>query len=149
MEPQNTISIKQSLEERGFAATTTSGMSMYPMLRHQKDCVVIKKATEALKKYDVALYISGGRYVLHRVIAVRSGLYIIRGDNCTEKEYIKPKQIIGLLENFTRNGKTYDCQKSISYHFYCRFWHAFSIIRIPYTKFKLWAYKNFKNKSKQ
>ncbi len=147
MNRQDSISIKQAIEENGFVATTTSGMSMYPMLRHQKDCVVIKKAPASLQKYDVALYISGGRLVLHRVISVKPDIYIIRGDNCTEKEYIKPQQIIGLLDNFTRNGKTYDCKKSSSYRFYCRLWHALSFVRIPFTRLKLWIYKKAKRNS--
>lgn len=138
------VSIKQSLEENGFVATTTSGMSMYPMLRNKQDCIVVKKAPARLKKYDVALYISGERYILHRVISVKPELYVIRGDNCTFKEYVKPEQIIGILDNFTRNGKTYDCKKSPAYKIYYRFWCAFAPIRIIFTKAKLWLYGLYK-----
>ena len=146
MNQYSTVSIKRALEEKGFVATTTSGMSMYPMLRNKRDCIVVKKAPPILKKYDVALYVTEKRNILHRVISVKQGLYVIRGDNCTFKEYVKPEQVIGILDSFTRNGKTYDCQTSRPYKIYCIFWCTFAPLRIAFTKAKLWIYKKLKGK---
>lgn len=145
---QGSVSIRNVIEEKGFVATTTSGMSMYPMLRHQRDCIVVKKADRPLEKFDVALYMSGDRYVLHRVISVKSDVYVIRGDNCTEKEYIKKEFVLGILDSFTRNGKTYDCKSDKAYRLYCRFWSFTAPVRIAFIKARLWLYNLLKGKNK-
>lgn len=78
------------------------------MLRDDRDLVRIIPVDRPLRKYDLPLYRrSEGVYVLHRIIRVTPDGYDIRGDNtyCTEKG-IKDSQIIGVLDSFTRNGKT-------------------------------------------
>ena len=98
--------IAQVLETEEVFVSTTSGTSMYPMLRDRKDVIVVKKRTERLKKYDVALYKQGDTYILHRVMKVLPDSYIIRGDNCDQKEYgIRDEQILGVLVEFFRGDK--------------------------------------------
>ena len=142
-------SVRDSVEKLGFVAATTSGMSMYPMLRHQRDCVVIKKAEGELKRWDVALYESGGRLVLHRVLKVKGDCYVIRGDNCTSKEYVKKEDVIGVLDNFTRNGKTYHCQSSKAYRGYCILWSVTAFLRVTFKKLWLACYKLYKKSFKR
>ena len=102
----NIKEIEQVLETEGVFISTTAGMSMYPMLRNRKDSIVVKKTTERLKKYDVALYKRGDAYILHRVMKVLPDSYIIRGDNCDKKEYgIRDEQILGVLVEFYRGDK--------------------------------------------
>ncbi len=100
------VSIEKVIEEQGFYVSTTSGVSMVPMLRDKRDTIVIRPVRERLKKYDVALYRRGSSYVLHRVIKVLPDSYIIRGDNCIAKEYgITDADIIGKLVEFYRKDK--------------------------------------------
>ncbi len=102
----NMKEIEQVVERDGMFVSTTAGFSMYPMLRDRRDVIVVKKKTERLKKYDVALYKKGDAYILHRVMEVLPDSYIIRGDNCDEKEYgIKEEQVFGVLEEFYRGDK--------------------------------------------
>lgn len=42
--------IETALKENGEIAVCTSGVSMYPMLRHRKDMAVIKSVNYELKK---------------------------------------------------------------------------------------------------
>lgn len=101
--------IEEVLQSEGILVSTTVGVSMYPMLRNRKDTIVVKPCEGRLKKYDVALYKSGGSYVLHRVLEVRSDSYVIRGDNCDRKEYgITDSQILGVLTSFYRGDKLVD-----------------------------------------
>lgn len=104
--------IESILDTRGVYVSTTSGVSMMPMLRHRRDTIVVMKAGQRLKKYDVALYRRGEEYVLHRVIKVLPDSYVIRGDNCIAKEYgITDADVIGVLVEFYRGEKRINMDK--------------------------------------
>ena len=112
--------IETILEKEGVFVSTTSGVSMYPMLRDRRDTIIVTKPDGRLKKYDVALYKRGESYVLHRVIKVLPDSYIIRGDNCLAKEYgITDGDVIGKLKSFYRKEKEINMM-SISYRLYSR-----------------------------
>ena len=72
-----TMTLEQLLARDGKLIYKISGISMEPMLRQNRDLVMIRVPEERLKKYDVALYKRGASYVLHRVIAVREDHYLI------------------------------------------------------------------------
>lgn len=111
--------IELALKENEEIAVCTSGVSMYPMLRHRKDMAVIKSVNYELKKNDVALYrAKSGKLILHRIIKVTPEVYVIRGDNLYSKEYVKKQDVFGCLKGFNRNGKYIDCEKSRGYKAY-------------------------------
>ena len=112
--------IEDILKKEGVYISTTSGVSMYPMLRDRRDTIVITPASGRLKKYDVALYRRGESYVLHRVIKVLPDSYIIRGDNCLCKEYgFTDADILGTLTSFYRKDKEVN-MKGAAYKIYSR-----------------------------
>ena len=54
-----------------------------PLLREDRDVMIIERVTGRLKKYDVPLYKRpNGQYVLHRILKVRENDYVICGDHC-------------------------------------------------------------------
>ena len=116
------------LARDGVLVYKTRGVSMRPMLRQNRDLVTIEKPAGRLKKYDTALYRRGTQYVLHRVIAVREGGYLIRGDNCVETEQVADGQILGVLRAFTRDGKTIPATDR-GYCLYVRLWCALYPVR--------------------
>ncbi|MBP3706544.1 MAG: S24/S26 family peptidase [Clostridia bacterium] len=129
------LNIEAALCEKGEIMTSTSGVSMYPMLRHRKDMVVIKKLDAPLKKHDVAVYrMPSGKLLIHRVLKVTKDCYIIRGDNRLNKEYIKPEWIIGVLKEFYRNGKKYDCETNRLYKAYILFMRLTFPLRVMWHK---------------
>ena len=79
---------EEVLTRDGKLVYKTKGVSMEPMLRQNRDLVTIEVPVSRLKKYDVALYKRGDRYVLHRVIGVKEGFYLIRGDNTYRLETV-------------------------------------------------------------
>jgi len=99
-----------------------------PMLKNRRDTIVVVPKTERLKPLDVALYKRGEAYVLHRVLKVVDGGYIIRGDNCYADEDVPEETVIGVLSEFFRKGKHYTCtdKKYLKYvrkhlkHYKCR-----------------------------
>jgi len=97
--------IEKVLECEGVFVSTTSGVSMYPLLRNRRDTIIVTPTKGRLKKYDVALYRRDENYVLHRVIKVLPDSYIIRGDNCILLEHVKDTEILGKLTGIYRADK--------------------------------------------
>lgn len=122
------IHFEDILQRDGRLIYKTKGTSMEPMLRQNRDLVIIEVPSAHLRKYDVALYKRGDLYVLHRVIDVKDGYYCIRGDNTYAIEKVPFDAVIGVLKSFNRKGKLYDVSDR-GYRFYVRFWNAIYPLR--------------------
>ena len=103
------LSIKSVLLEHGKYVGPTVGVSMRPMLKTGRDTIVVHRKSGRLKPLDVALYMRGDAYVLHRVLSVTDTGYVIRGDNCYQDEIVPEEAVIGVLVEFFRKNKHYDC----------------------------------------
>ena len=124
------LSFEEELEKSGKLVYTNVGVSMRPLIRQDRDILIIEKPKGRLKKYDVPLYKRGSQYVLHRIVKVRENDYVICGDNCMKKEYgITDEQIIGVLTSLVRGGKELDFN-SFGYKLYSRFWCAAYPVRV-------------------
>ncbi len=123
--------IEQQLRETGVYVSTTAGYSMWPMLRDRRDRVIIQaKGGERLKKWDLPLYrYPDGRYVLHRIISVRDGYYIIRGDNTFFREKIPEEWILGYVTEFYRKDRHVLSQQT-GYRLYASFWQRIYFLRL-------------------
>lgn len=100
------------------------GKSMLPMLREGKDSIELSPLPDRLKKYDLPVYqYPSGKYVMHRVVAVKDDYYICNGDNLVQMEKIYPDQLVAIVSAFTRNGKRVEVSDP-GYRLYCRFWCA-------------------------
>ncbi len=113
----------ETFNSDGEVSFISKGSSMYPMLRNGVDTVILQKPSFPLKRYDIPLYIRGDKkFVLHRIIKIKNGNYIIRGDNCTYIETdIKDENVVAVLKAFIRNGKTYSVN-DFAYKIYSRIW---------------------------
>lgn len=110
--------IESILEREGFYLFTGNGDSMWPLLRAGKDIVDIRPCeASGLKRGDVALYRSHGKYVLHRVLEAHEEYYVTRGDNCVMTENIPFSDIVGKMEGFWK-GKTKVCTDALWYRLY-------------------------------
>ncbi|MBR4430512.1 MAG: S24/S26 family peptidase [Clostridiales bacterium] len=136
------ISFEEELEKSGKLIYTTVGVSMMPLIKQDRDISIISKPEGRLKKFDVALYKRpNGQYVLHRVVKVLEGGYVILGDNCISKEYnIKDSQILGVLTSLNRKGKEIDLN-SFGYKLYVRARYAHYPVRVIISKLKRFARK--------
>ena len=103
----NSSSFEEILEKDGYLIYTNVGDSMLPLIREGRDLLVIRRQTGRLKKYDVPLYRrDNGKYVLHRVLRVRSDDYVICGDNRWHRETgITDAHVLGVLTEIIRDGK--------------------------------------------
>lgn len=126
-------SIERQLAEAGFYVSTTVGVSMRPMLRNRHDRVIIRPVGEKrLQKYDLPLYRRpDGKYVLHRIIGVEDGYYVIRGDNTYIKEKVPDSWIIGVMSEFYR-GDRHVMADDKRYRRYAAFWQGIYPLRKPF-----------------
>jgi hypothetical protein len=120
-----TEGIEKQLRDMGVYVSTTVGVSMKPMLRNRRDRVIIRPVSDQpLARFDVPLYRSPkGDYVLHRIIAIKDGHYVIRGDNTYALEHVPTDAVIGVLTEFYR-GKRHVLVTQRSYRLYARLWNA-------------------------
>lgn len=120
--------IEEQLKEGKYISTLV-GNSMQPLLKSRKDQVVVEKINSPLKKYDMVLYIrDNGQYVCHRIIKIKKDRYLICGDNRYKIENVFPKQILGVVTGYYRNGKYVSCN-DISYKMYVFIWCYFFPVR--------------------
>ena len=115
------VSLEDLLARDGVLVYKIKGTSMEPMLRQNRDLVVVRPPSSRLRKYDVALYKRGGNYVLHRVVGVRNGCYLIRGDNTFSTEIVPENAVIGVLVSFTHKGRQCNVTER-GYLRYVRIW---------------------------
>ena len=114
--------IEQELALNGRVFIQTVGISMEPMLHNRKSTVVIGAKKGPLKKNDVVLFRRPtDEYVLHRVIKVLNGTYLIRGDNCIQEENVPEEWVIGVMEGYYEDEKDeYISCESIRYRKYLK-----------------------------
>lgn len=113
----------ERLEDGQQVRFSPMGTSMLPMLREERDSVVLSPAPQRLRKYDLPLYQrDNGAYILHRVTAVGE-TYTCIGDNQFVYEHgVRQDQIVAVVTGFRRKGRDHTVTEP-GYRFYCRLWH--------------------------
>lgn len=111
--------MKEQIDGGKTVIFSPSGTSMLPLIRPDKDTVMLKKAPEKLKKYDLPLYLrEDGRFILHRVVGIKNDGYVMCGDNQYEREYgIKNEQILAIACGIRREDEVIsaDSKKYLNY----------------------------------
>ena len=122
-------SFEEELEQNGTLVFPNKGTSMMPLLRQNRDLMVIeKRGPERLRKYDAVLYKRGENYVMHRILQVRDRDYWIVGDHCRVGESVRDEQILGVLKQVVRDGKTIRTTDP-GYRLYVHLWCDFFPLR--------------------
>lgn len=129
---------EEILARDGILVYKTRGVSMKPMLRQNRDLVTVRVASSRLKRFDVALYRRGDDHVLHRVIKVRDGHYLIRGDNTFKLENVPDGAVIGVLTGFVRKGKEHSVTER-GYRAYVRIWNGIYPLRSLFARLRCLA----------
>ncbi|MBR5345733.1 MAG: S24/S26 family peptidase [Clostridia bacterium] len=134
---------EEALSEKGYIIYTNVGTSMLPLLRQRRDIIEIHKKdpTTRCKRYDVVLYKRGNKYILHRILKVRTNDYVISGDHNIWREYgITDAQILGVMTRVIRDGKSIDVSTNRLYKLYVHLWCDFYHVRVAILYLKRLAY---------
>ena len=140
---------EEQLKKNGKLIYTNKGNSMMPLIKQDRDLLVIEPVHGRLKKYDVPLYKrDSGQYVLHRILKVRPKDYVICGDNRWFREYgIEDRHIIGVLTAVIRNGKEVPVN-NWKYRLYVHLWCDLFPIRAVIT-YGLYGMKRLRNRRRR
>ena len=134
-----TTTFEELLRRDGKLIYKTKGVSMLPMLRQNRDLVIIEPPKGRLWPKDVALYRRGKDYVLHRVIRVENGYYLIRGDNTYALEKVPDQAVLGVLTGFVRKGKQHRVTDR-GYLLYVHVWCVLYPLRYLFARTRWLAY---------
>lgn len=122
----------QMLQEGYDAEFIVTGNSMWPLLAHGRDCVILRRAEGfCLKKGDIVLLQTQTGYLLHRITRLRNGMLQTTGDhNCYRDEFVPAENVLGRVVCFTRKGKQIPCS-NLLYKLYSWLWQVLYPVR-PY-----------------
>ena len=101
--------MREVIESDGQFTFFPHGTSMMPLIREGVDRVVLVKPKD-IKLGDVVFYQrDSGQFVLHRIVKIKKGEYIMCGDNQFVLEHgITDKHILAKMEAVLRDGQTVD-----------------------------------------
>lgn len=101
---------KTELEKNGAISFVAEGYSMWPIIKHRGNSVVIETKKDRLNVFDVGFYQrENGEFVLHRVIEVLPDGYLMCGDSQLFTEKVNEVQVFGKLVGFYKNVNYVDC----------------------------------------
>ena len=103
----------EAIKDGGQFVLFPRGTSMRPTIIQGEDCVVLVEV-EQLSKYDIVLYTrKSGQFVLHRIMNIKDGQYIMCGDNQHDFEYgIERSSIIAVVQEVRKkDGRIFDIEK--------------------------------------
>lgn len=114
--------IKEQLSLGNSVRFFPRGTSMLPMLRQNRDSVLLSPIPDQLKKYDLVLYQrKNGKYVLHRIVDA-GDTYVCLGDNQYDLERgLHRQQMIGIVTKFYRDEKVHSVDEFL-YRIYVVVW---------------------------
>ena len=121
--------MQEVLQSGGTIELTVSGNSMWPMLRHRISRVRLAPV-EKLRKGDLPLYRrADGKFILHRVVAVKDGTYTCCGDNQWRVEpNLTEDQMIAVVTHFARKERWVGADNGLD-RLYWKFWVAVRPLR--------------------
>ena len=101
--------MKEVIESGGEFTFRPHGTSMMPLIREGVDQVVLVKA-DSIKAGDAVFYLrDNGQFVLHRIVKIKNGGYVMCGDNQVSLEYgITDKHILAKMKAVIRDGQVID-----------------------------------------
>lgn len=102
--------MQEVIESGGEFTFTPNGTSMLPLIRPGVDSVTLIKPTEPLKVGEAVFYLrDNGQFVLHRIVKIENGEYIMCGDNQFDLEKgITDKHILAKMKALIRDGQVVD-----------------------------------------
>ncbi|MBQ4572281.1 MAG: S24/S26 family peptidase [Clostridia bacterium] len=124
---------------------TVTGNSMWPVLRHGRDRVIISSyGDKKIQPGDTVLYCPiREKYLLHRIMFVKNGNFRAAGDNnCFYDGNFSTDCIVGRVTTYIRKEKKYSADS-----FAMRTWSFCWRVLFPIRKTLLWLLRKRVNKN--
>lgn len=104
--------ISEQLAAGRQAVFTVTGMSMWPLICHGRDQVIIEKTDkDDLRIGDIVLFCAAeDKYILHRITRMKDGYFQTTGDGNLFRDPVMPYECVqAKVCKVIRDGKTIDC----------------------------------------
>lgn len=130
--------VRRLLAEGHTATILVRGNSMRPFLEHNRDSVVLTAVTHIRKGDAVLAEIEEGKYVFHRIIAIKGDEITLMGDgNVRGTEHCRKENVCANAAAFIRKGKTYT-PDSRAWRFHSWVWPRL----LPLRRYLLFIYRH-------
>lgn len=106
------MAIEEQLAEGRQASFTVTGMSMWPLICHGRDQVIVEKADRTnIRVGDIILYrVTEEQYILHRITRMEDKYFQTTGDGNLHRDLFMPyESIIARVCKVIRDGKEIVC----------------------------------------
>lgn len=106
------MAIEEQLAEGRQASFTVTGMSMWPLICHGRDQVIVEKADRTnIRVGDIILYrVTEEQYILHRITRMEENYFQTTGDGNLHRDLFMPyESIIARVCKVIRDGKEIVC----------------------------------------
>ena len=109
------------------------GQSMFPLLRNERDEVVIYPCVaDELQPMDVVLFRYQGKHVLHRILRREGELLYLQGDGSyLAKEACRTTDVVGKLREVVRHSGKVIQTDGWQWRFLSRLWWGLGFLRVP------------------
>ncbi|MDY2814557.1 MAG: S24/S26 family peptidase [Dorea sp.] len=128
--------ISDQLAENRQAVFTVTGMSMWPLLCHGRDQVIVERIErDKLKLGDIILFrITDEKYILHRITYMSDSFFQTTGDGNLFRDMQMPYEcIVAKVQKIVRNGKVVECDE--------RKWRILSRIWMKLFPIRKWIFR--------
>lgn len=132
------VTLAQRLAAGEYVMIRTRGVSMQPLLYEGRSHVIVAPVRGELPVGALPLFrVEDGSYRIHRILAVGSGVYFTRGDNCLTGETVPREQVVGQVVEICRFGRTIRLD-GLPYRLYARLWPQLHfLIRLRFAWLRL------------
>lgn len=109
----NTVFFKElrsRIDEGRQVRIRAKGWSMLPLIWDDRDVIVLGPLSDKSISVGriVLAQLGTGRYVVHRIVAIKGSRITLRGDgNPYQEEYVHIQKVLAELVKVTRNGQDY------------------------------------------
>lgn len=125
--------VEQELAEGHHVRFRLKGDSMFPLLRSEKDEVVLYPCEDTeLRPMDVVLFRYRGKHVLHRILRKDGEHLLIQGDGSyVAKEHCTISDVVGKVHEVIRpSGKVWSVE-GWQWKLASRLWRSTGVFRRP------------------
>lgn len=108
------------------------GQSMFPLLRNERDVVVLHPCKEELRPMDVVLFRYRGMHVLHRIIRREGDKLWLQGDGSyVAREECTTADVVGVVRAIIRPSGKQISVDSWRWRYPSRWWRSLGVLRAP------------------
>ena len=113
--PDNFLLVEmcERLKEGMEVTMLFGGCSMLPLINGEGDKIKLRPLADKEKCVpgEVYLFFYNNHYIIHRLLKIRDGVHVFRGDNCYSNEEVPREQVLAKLMTIYRpDGSEVDCE---------------------------------------